>query len=77
VFDRPETRQRKLEKLAEFVFHDKIHKYPPWARMFSFGDFMRISTEWTPDAVPLDQSVIDDFDSRIAGEEEDDLDPTS
>ncbi|TMH96554.1 hypothetical protein E6H37_02545 [Candidatus Bathyarchaeota archaeon] len=77
VFDRPETRQRKLEKLAEFVFHDKIHKYPPWARMFSFGDFLRISTEWTPDAVPLDQSVIDDFDFRIAGEEEDDLDPTS
>ncbi len=77
VFDRSETRQRKLEKLAQFVFHDKIHKYPSWARLFSFGDFLRISTEWTPDAVPLDQSVIDDFDFRVAGGEEDDLDPAS
>jgi len=77
VFDRPETRQRKLEKLAEFVFHDKIHKYPPWARMFSFGDFLRIGTEWTPDAVPLDQSMIDDFDFQVEGGGSDSPDPTS
>ncbi len=77
VFDRSETRQRKLEKLAEFVFRERLHKYPAWTRMFSFGDFLRISTEWTPDAVPLDQSVIDDFDYHVPGGRSDDPDPAS
>ena len=39
TFDRSETRQRKLEKLAEFVFREKLYKYPAWTRLFSFGDF--------------------------------------
>ena len=62
AYDRSETRQRKLEKLAKYVFHSRTPSYPVWVRLFSFGEFLKMQTDWTPDGVPLDQAMMDDFD---------------
>jgi hypothetical protein len=71
AFDRSETRQRKLEKLAGYVFHSRRRSSPSWLGMFNFGEFLRIQTNWTPDTVPLNQGIMDDFTStKETGEDE-------
>ncbi len=70
AWDRSETRQRKMEKLAGFLFHSKRRTVPRWIEAFNFGNFLRIPTEWTPDAVPLDQAVMDDFEVTDEGGDE-------
>jgi hypothetical protein len=76
AFDRSETRQHKLEKLSTYVFQDR-HNYPDWARLFAYGEFLKLPTNWTPDAVPLEQAMIDDFGKQDNGEDTGDVDTTS
>jgi len=59
-----------MEKLAGFLFHSKRRTVPRWIEAFNFGNFLRIPTEWTPDAVPLDQAVMDDFEVTDEGGDE-------
>jgi len=66
IFDRSETRQRKMEKLVGYVFNTDRPSFPNWARLISFGDFLRFPTSWAPDAVPIDQTMIDDFEEEEA-----------
>jgi hypothetical protein len=70
AFDRSETRQRKLEKLARYVFHSRSRSSPDWLRMFNFGEFLKIPTNWTPDTVPLNQGIMDDFSFAEEGGED-------
>jgi len=61
-FDRSETRQRKRTKLAEYIFRSRGYADPKWFGLFRFGSFLRVQTDWTPDSVPIDQTMIDDYE---------------
>ena len=66
-YDRSETRQRKRTKLAEYTFRPQAYPGLKWLDLFRFKNFLRVQTNWTPDSVPIDQSMMDDFE----GEESD------
>jgi hypothetical protein len=71
AFDRSETRQRKMEKLARYVFHSNGRSYSHWLGMFNFGEFLKLKTNWTPETVPLSQAIMDDFNfAQEDGEDE-------
>ncbi len=65
-YDRSETRQRKRTKLAEYIFRSRGHADPKWFGLFRFGRFLRVQTDWTPDSVPIDQAMMDDYEEEAS-----------
>jgi hypothetical protein len=55
-----------LLKLGEFLFQDPriSDRRESWMSKVGFGSFLRIPTNWTPDAVSLDQSFISDYEEE-------------
>jgi hypothetical protein len=66
LYNRSETQLQMLLKLGEFLFQDPriSDRRESWMSKVGFGSFLRIPTNWTPDAVSLDQSFISDYEEE-------------
>jgi len=74
IFNRSETQLQMLLKLGEFLFRSPSigDKHEAWMSKITFQSFLTMSTNWTPDAVSLDQSFISDYEVEEGSEDADD-----
>jgi hypothetical protein len=61
-FNRSETQQARVSKLAEFLFPSETLKETAWWSQFRFGKLLWADTNWTPTAVDPNQKFISDFE---------------
>jgi hypothetical protein len=67
LFNRSETQLQMLLKFGEFLFQSPNmgDKHEFWMSRIGFGTFLTMPTNWTPDAVSLDQSFISDYEEEF------------
>ena len=68
-WNRSETQQAKMSKLAEYLFAlETLEKQPDWATQFRFQSLLTTSTNWTPEPVEPDpeQAFISDYEEEDA-----------
>ncbi len=63
-YNRSETQQDRVSKLAEFLFPSETLKESTWSSQFRFGKLLWANTDWTPKAVDPNQKFISDFEEE-------------
>jgi hypothetical protein len=63
-FNRSETQQARVSKLAEFLFPSETLRESTWSSQFHFGRLLSMGTDWTPQAVDPNQKFISDFEEE-------------
>ena len=63
-FNRGESHQARMTKLALYLFSPERLGEHPWLGQFRFGEPLKIATDWTPDAVDVEQKFISDYEEE-------------
>jgi hypothetical protein len=66
-WNRSETQQAKVSKLAEYLFAlETLEKQPDWTTSFRFQSLLTTSTNWTPEPIEPDpeQAFISDYEEH-------------